>query len=58
MFSRIVPRSELSTGTTPASAVPSHTASNTARNVESGWGSGATKNRSTASSANAPGSPV
>ncbi len=56
-FSRIVPSSELSTGTTPASASPSRTASNTARNEGSATASGAAKNRSTASSANAPGSP-
>ena len=57
-FSRIVPSSELSTGTTPASASPSRTASNTARNDDRATASGSAKNRRTASSANAPGSPV
>src|SRR3954447_9217080 len=57
-FSRIVPSSEDSTGTTPASSDPSRTPSNTARNEDAGSGAGGAKKRSTASSAKAPGSPV
>ena len=53
----MLPSSELSTGTTPASASSSRTASNTARNEDMAMGSGAAKKRRTASSANAPGSP-
>ena len=57
-FSRIVPSREDSTGTTPAATSPSRTASKTARNEDIGTASGEAKNRSTASSAKAPGSPV
>ena len=57
-FSRIVPSSDDSTGTTAAAADPSRTASNAARNEDTGTASGAAKNRRTASSAKAPGSPV
>jgi hypothetical protein len=54
----MVPSSDDSTGTTAAATSPPRTASNAARNDETGTASGDAKNRSTASSANAPGSPV